>query len=140
MSNIATVLKEEIRRIARKETKAQLHELKAASSRYRKDIAALKRHIANQERQIANLSKGKPAPVKSEEKGKALRFSPSMVKKNRAKLGISAAAYAKLVGVSLITVYNWEKGKSRPQAAQLESLRAVRSLGKREALARLERA
>ncbi len=136
MSSLATVLKEEIRRLARKEAKAAVSDLKASSSRYRKDIAELKRKIASQDRVIARLSKGKPAPV--EKSGVGRRFSPSMVKKHRAKLEISAADYAKLVGVSLLTVYNWENGKTRPQAAQLESLAAVRKLGKREAWARLE--
>jgi len=51
---------------------------------------------------------------------------------------ISAADYAKLVGVARLTVYNWEKGKSRPRQAQLEALAGVRGLGKREAIARLE--
>ena len=46
--------------------------------------------------------------------------------------------YAKLVGVSPITIYNWEQGKTRPQKAQLASLVAVRGIGKREALEKLE--
>lgn len=136
MPNLATVLKDEIRRLARKEAKVAISDLKASSARHRKDIAELKRKIATQDRTIARLSKGKPAPVESSHAGR--RFAPSMVKKHRAKLELSAADYGKLVGVSLITVYNWEKGKSRPQAAQLESLAAVRKLGKREAWARLE--
>ena len=36
-----------------------------------------------------------------------------------------------------LTIYNWESGKSRPRAAQLESLVSLRGLGKREALAKL---
>ena len=135
MPNLATVLKDEIRRLARKEAKSAVSELKASSSRHRKDIAELKRRIASQDKVIARLAKGKPAPVESS--GVSRRFSPSMVKKHRAKLELSAANYAELVGVSLITIYNWEKGKSRPQAAQLESLAAVRKLGKREAWDRL---
>ena len=42
------------------------------------------------------------------------------------------------MGVSEMTVYNWEAGKSRPQAKQLAALVAVRGLGKREAIKRLE--
>ena len=54
------------------------------------------------------------------------------------KLGLSAADYATLVEVSAQTIYNWERGKSKPQEQQLASLLAVRDLGKREALKRLE--
>ena len=37
-----------------------------------------------------------------------------------------------------MTIYNWELGKARPQKAQLAALVAVRGIGKREALAKLE--
>ena len=51
---------------------------------------------------------------------------------------MSAANYAKLVGVSPLTIYNWEQGKTRPRKEQLAALVAVRGIGKREALAKLE--
>jgi len=54
------------------------------------------------------------------------------------RLGLSAADYARLVGVSSLTIYNWEHGKSRPRKEQLAALVAVRGIGKREALRRLE--
>jgi len=44
----------------------------------------------------------------------------------------------RLVGVSSLTVYSWEHGKSRPRNAQFASLVAVRGLGRREALKKLE--
>jgi len=53
-------------------------------------------------------------------------------------LKLSAADYGKLVGVSGLTIYSWESGKSRPRKAQLAALVAVRGIGKREALAKLE--
>ena len=51
---------------------------------------------------------------------------------------MSAEDYARLIGVSPLTVYNWEHGKSRPQDERIAALVAVRSLGRREALAKLE--
>ena len=60
------------------------------------------------------------------------------MKAQRERLGFSAADYAKLVGVSPVTIYNWEHGKSRPRKEQLAALAAVRGIGKREALAKLE--
>lgn len=35
---------------------------------------------------------------------------------------MSAADYAKLVGVSPQTIYNWEKGKTRPRKEQIARL------------------
>lgn len=42
-------------------------------------------------------------------------FNGKAVKAERDRLGLSAANYGKLVGVSMLTVYNWEKGKSVPR-------------------------
>ena len=69
-----------------------------------------------------------------------MRFNAPLLpglRKHRAKLGISAADYARLVGVAGLTIYNWEKGRSKPQAKQLAALAAVRGLGQREAIARI---
>ena len=67
-----------------------------------------------------------------------VRFSSRSVKAQRDRLGFSAKDYGLLVGVSGLTIYNWEQDKSRPRQAQLAALAAVRGIGKREALARLE--
>ena len=37
----------------------------------------------------------------------------------------------------MLTIYNWEKGKTRPQAKQLEKWLAVKGIGKRKAWGRL---
>jgi DNA-binding transcriptional regulator YiaG len=141
MPNLASVLKEEIRRLARKEAKAQVSQLRTASAQYRRDIAALKRQVKAQEKIIARLKKQagatKPEPAVAADE-QQIRFSPAWVRKHRAKLGLSAADYAALVGVSPLTIYNWEKGKSRPQQRQLRAWGAMKSIGKREAWSRLE--
>jgi len=51
---------------------------------------------------------------------------------------VASAAHARLVGVSGLTIYNWESGNSEPQAKALAGWAAVRGLRKREALRRLE--
>jgi hypothetical protein len=43
-----------------------------------------------------------------------------------------------VVGVSPVTIYNWEAGNSRPRKEQLAALVAVRKLGKRQAMAKLD--
>ncbi len=141
MPNLASVLKEEIRRLARREARAQIGSLKSASAQYRRDIAALKRRVNEQERTIARLQKqaatGKAAAA-SIENGPFVRFSPDWVANHREKLGLSAADYATLVGVSPITIYSWEKGRSRPKQKQLQAWGAVKKLGKREAWKKLD--
>ena len=46
MLNIATVLKAEITRVARRQVRGETLRLKKASGQYRTDIAALKRRVA----------------------------------------------------------------------------------------------
>ena len=142
MPNLAVTLKEEIQRLARKEIKAQTGSTKQAVAKYRSEIAQLKRQFREQEKKIAFLEgqekKRLGKPQAAEESVEGIRFSARSVKAQRERLGFSAAAYAKLVGVSPITIYNWEQGKTRPQKAQLAALAAVRGIGKREALTKLE--
>ena len=142
MPNLAATLKEEIQRLARKEIKAQTGATKQAVAQYRREIAKLKRKVREQEKKIAFLEgqerKRVEAPQAAEQATEGARFSARSVKSQRERLGFSAADYAKLVGVSALTIYNWEHGKSRPRQEQLAALVAVRGIGKREALARLE--
>ena len=56
----------------------------------------------------------------------------------RKRLGLSAQGIGLLIGASSQSVYNWEEGKARPQAKHLAAIAAIKSIGKREALARLE--
>jgi DNA-binding transcriptional regulator YiaG len=144
MPNIAAVLKDEIARIARKEVRAQTEEFKKSSAQYRTHIAALRRRVDDLERQLKRVARtgGKAAPAAEaddSEGGPQRRFSPARLAAQRRKLGLSAADFATLIGVSGQSVYKWEHGESRPRARQLEAIAAVRGIGKREALARLEK-
>lgn len=66
------------------------------------------------------------------------RFSAKWLKAHRARIKLSADQYARLVGVTGLTIYNWERGKGKPSKAKLPALFAVRGIGRRDALKRLE--
>jgi len=141
MPNIGAILKHEISRLARRELRGQVQGMRKASAQYRRSIAALKRQIAKLERQVS-LLQGKvlarPADLLEESAAKRVRFAPRAVRSQRMRLGLSAADYAKLAGVSAQSVYNWEHAAARPRGEQLRRLAALRAMGKREAQARLE--
>ncbi len=141
MVNISVVLKDMVRRLAKKEVKANTSKTKQAVARYRRDIALLKRELQSQAKEITFLKaqeqKRLVQPTAEEESAENARFSPRSVRSQRKRLKLSAADYGKLVGVSGLTIYHWESGKSRPRKAQLAALVAVRGIGKREALAKL---
>src|SRR4051794_12858530 len=139
MPNIAAVLKDEISRLARKELRANTDSLKKAVAIYRSEIAALKRRVQTLERQAAKSGKQRAAaPQKELEEGQSLRFRPEGIKKHRQRLGLSAADVAKILGVSALSVYKWESGKTRPRAKQLQLIAQLRTMGKKDAAKRLE--
>jgi DNA-binding transcriptional regulator YiaG len=143
MPNIAAVLKDEIARVARKEIRAQTEDFKKSSAQYRSHIAALRRRVDELERQLKRVGKasgraGAAAAAASEEdQGTPRRFSAARLAAQRRKLGLSAADFATLLGVSGQSIYKWEHGEARPRARQLEAIAALRGIGKREAAARL---
>ena len=140
MSNIASVLKDEIVRLARKEVRKEVEGLKKASVHYRTEIAGLKRRVAELEKKHVRLEKKAPKQVIPEAEGEGTarhRFSAQRFAAQRQKLGVSAGAMGTLLGVSAQSVYNWEAGKSRPRQQQLAAIAALRKLGKRKAEALL---
>lgn len=140
MPNIASVLKDEIARVARKELRSETEKLKKASTQYRTDIAGLKRRMATLEQQVKQLSKkagrNTPAPEEPAETSR-VRFSAKGFASQRQRLGLSAADMGALVGVSAQTIYNWEAESSRPRQQQMVAIAAVRGMGKKEAAAQL---
>jgi DNA-binding transcriptional regulator YiaG len=113
-------------------------------AQYRREIARLKREQKAQQKKIALLEsksrKTADAPAAADDPLGDSRFSARSVRAQRRRTGLSAADYAKLVGVSPLTIYNWEHNKSRPRREQFTALLAIRGLGKREAVAKLAEA
>lgn len=141
MPSIAAMLKQEITRLARKEVKMQTEAIRRANAQYRRDIAQLKRQVGGLLKQMAYLEQQERKRAARGVPGGSIegkRFSSRGLKTHREKVGLSAAGYGKLVGVTAQTVYNWENGKSKPRDEQRVALVAVRELGKRDAVKRLE--
>jgi DNA-binding transcriptional regulator YiaG len=141
MTNVATVLKAEISRVARKEIRAETTSLKKAVSGYRSEIAELKRRSLALEQQVKRLSKNstKAVPETAAEEGSSqgLRFSAKGLASQRKRLGLSAEQCGLLIGASGQSVYNWESGETRPRASHLPAIALLRGMGKKEAAARL---
>ena len=158
MANLASALKEEIGRLARKEIRQQTAGTAKSTAQMARDIAALKRQVQDLERKLspprspgaakktpskktttkkANEKAAGAASKPAEQSGRA-RFSAKGLKTDRERLGLSADNYGKLVGVSGLSIYNWEQGKARPRESSIAALMSVRGIGKREAAKRLE--
>src|SRR5688572_20838932 len=92
MPDIASVLKSEIARIARKEIRVEIDSVKKAVGTYRSEIAALKRRAQTLEQELKRVLKSapnSPTPPASENDGskKKMRFSAKGLAKQRQRLG-----------------------------------------------------
>ena len=140
MPNIAAVLKAEIARLTRKELRGQSGGLKKASSQHRRDIAALKRQVSKLERQVSLVERQvlkKPPESSAGATTTGVRFTAKGLQAQLKRLGLTATDFAKLVGVTPQSIYNWGRGNSRPRKEQIAALVALRGIGKKEAKARL---
>ncbi len=140
MPNIASILKSEISRVARKEVRGESLSLKKAVSAYRAEIAALKRRLQALEQELRRLRKttSKLAPVVTKEvSAQKVRFSAKGLASQRKRLALSADDCGLLLGASGQSIYNWEGGKVRPRAEHQPAIATLRDMGKKEVAARL---
>lgn len=142
MANFNALLNDRISRVSRKQVRNELKALRRLTAQHRRDLAALKRALTSvqtavrflerqETRRVADL----PMPAEKLDK---IRFRADGLRSHRKRLGLSAEDYGRLVGAAGLSIYNWEAGKSRPRAEFVSKLAAVRGLGKREVLKRLE--
>jgi DNA-binding transcriptional regulator YiaG len=134
--NLNTVLVEAITKGAGRVTRKPIAAL-------RRDVAELKRQVAELKRLLRDVRKVATAPraaaesvaVDAGDTVPRIRPTSPMVRKLRAKLGLTQAEFAKLAGVSGLTVYKWEKsaGRINPRGRALAGLAKVMGMGKREA-------
>lgn len=118
MPDIAKVLKEEIQRLARKETKA-------ATTNLRKDNAALKRAVADHKRRLATLERDNRRLLSQINRGQRqsmrtsdgevenARITARMIWSIRERFGLSQSDLANLLDVSAQSIYQWEHKEGR---------------------------
>jgi DNA-binding transcriptional regulator YiaG len=140
MANIASLLKSEISRVARKEVRAETLSLKKAAGVCRAEIAALKKRAHALEVELRRTSKAhaKAAPVEAPvQPAQKIRFTAKGLASQRRRLGLSAHECGLLLGTSGQSVYNWEDGKIRPRARFVPAIAALKRMGKKDAAAKL---
>lgn len=140
MPDIATVLKEEIARLARKELRRELDPLNKTIAQQRTEVAQLKRRLADLEKKLTTTERRRKVAeplVQGHLPTGHFRFSVKGLQALRARLGLSATSFGVLVGASARAVHGWESGIARPQESQLAAIAALRGIGKREVAERI---
>lgn len=146
MPTMAQVLKEEIRRLARREIRISL-------ARSRKEIATLRRGLAEIRARFAASEGARKvlaktvAAVRPASEGAAGAeadagwFSSKGIRSLRKRLRVTQAQFARLAGVTSQAVYTWERGgargKLRLRKKTAAALADLRNLGAKEAKAKM---
>ncbi len=164
MPNIMTVLKAEIVRLARKESKASVDPIRKSAADTRKALADMKRRVDDLEKHVKQLcaqaaktsqsetsqpqaslpEEPRSEPARPETKPASTRssegFSAKSVRALRQKLGLSQQRFADLLGVGHATVYKWEvkPGMLNLNHRTKAALTEARGMGSRHAKKRLE--
>ena len=137
MLNLQSVLRQEIRRVSRKEVRSALDAPKKTVTQHRREIAELRRRTRELEQAVSYLQARETKRLKAEpsEAGppEGTKFSVRSLKARRRRSGLSQKDYASLVGVSTLTISHWESGRTRPGRKHLARLVSLRGIGKREA-------
>lgn len=144
MPNFAATLKAEISRLARKEVRAETESLKKALAVLKTELNATKKKLRELEAQTKKRSR-QPKTAESASAGSSeepvpgvYRFSAKGLATNRARLGLSATQFGRLVGATGQAVSGWEKEINRPRAKYLPAIAELRRIGKKEVAKRLE--
>lgn len=145
MPNFSQVLKLEIIRLARKETKAALNKLKSPLYNARKSIIALKKTVTTLEKDVSflkgQLVKAQKIPVVAPELTSKARITGRTIRAMRRKMGLSQEEFAKLVGTARQAVFLWEhkKGVLKFRGDGKARVLALKGVGAREAKRRLDK-
>jgi DNA-binding transcriptional regulator YiaG len=141
MPNLASLLKSEISRLARREVNGQVEPLRVQIVKLRREVSTLKRQLQESERANKRAEQATPvveAVQRIDQDGKQRRFSAGRLKAFRDKSGLSAPDLALLLGVSAQSIYNWESGSVRPSDDTVVALARLKESGKRNLRAALE--
>ena len=132
MPDFKTVLMDEIRRLARKEAKAQIQPLLETIAAQKKTIAELNRRVASLEK----IQAPAVAELAAEEAEVAARptvhrFTPGRIMKLRKDLKLTQQQMATLLDVNQFSISHWEQGRNKPRQEQQRRLAELRKMGKR---------
>jgi DNA-binding transcriptional regulator YiaG len=138
MANLAIVLKDEIRRLARKEIKLVLKSVNKPRAAARRAIAGLKRRVASLEkanRKARSQLDRMPEPQASAGADAKVRITAKGMRGLRRKLRLSQLEFGKLLGVTGNNVYQWERknGPLRVREATKTAILRARAMGARDA-------
>jgi putative transcriptional regulator len=74
---------------------------------------------------LASIDQAREIHAGTRKPSRVFKFDPIMVKNLRLKLRASQTKFARMIGVSVDTLQNWEQGRRRPEGPALVLLKLV---------------
>ena len=99
-------------------------------------MAEVEKALAAVKKESSGNGRAKPAG----RRGRQFKATPQTLRRIRAKLGVTQAELAKLVGVSGNAAWQWEAGRATPRGRKIKAIQDLTKIGKREARRRLSEA
>ena len=142
MGTIEDAVRSAIVRTVRRELRSALGPVSKEVRELQQSVSQLERTLASLKRSARLVPSGVGGPLPkievTEAEVRRARMSPELIKKLRARLGITQAELAALVGVTGPAVAQWEGGSSEPRGENRAIVVGLRQLGRRDVQALLE--
>lgn len=147
MPNFATAMRDEVKRVAKKEIKGAIKSFQELSRELQKEMQRLSKQLAALEgdasritrRAAKDLGQAVRKDLGLKRRGRPGRkITADSIASLRKKLGLSQGDFARLLDVHKNTVLFWEKGKISPRGKAQAALQELRTAGVRAAHSRLQ--
>ena len=136
VTNLATALKAEVRRLAAKEVNKGLRQVRALQRQIRKlraNARVHRRSLRAVERSFDRMQARMPST--GGRRGRGARLSAEDIRSLRSRLGMTREQFSKLLGVSPGSIFGWETGRTVPRGRSMARVVEVRKMGVRRARA-----
>ena len=74
---------------------------------------------------LASINQARKIHAGKRKAGRVLRFDPVMVRNIRRKFHTSQIEFARMIGISVDTLQNWEQGRRRPEGPAMALLKVA---------------
>ncbi len=130
MPNVVQIMRDEIRRVARKEIRSESTSLINQVRKLRETVKKQNQTITQLQKSLVKLSPQSTAVVlgDSDDEQPRARITPASIKRQRTKLKLSQRELGKLLGVTATTVVRWETGTCKPRATHQAQIAELRNM------------
>ena len=141
VANLEKILKEEMRRLAKREVNQFMKPLYQQLVELRKTVRQQRHRIEQLEKALSGKADQEALVIAPESVSEDddVRVPKGSVRKHRERLELTQREVGLLLDVTSLTVSNWETERASPRGKNKLAFAELRKMGKREVMERLEK-